>query len=63
MYLGDRGRRFDYKIPPLLESGIRVMIYIGEEDFICNYVGNKRWLDEMDWAEKEDFADVRIKII
>ena len=35
---------------PLLESGIQVMIYVGVEDFICNWVGNERWVDVLPWS-------------
>ena len=36
-------------LPELLEAGVRVMIYAGVEDFICNWVGNKQWVDVLPW--------------
>ena len=37
-------------IPEMLENGIRLMIYAGVEDFICNWMGNYAWVSEMAWA-------------
>lgn len=38
-----------YTIPPLLADGIRVLIYAGDADFICNWMGNKAWTLALDW--------------
>ena len=38
--LGDWMKNFDPPIPAMLQAGVRVMIYAGAEDFICNWVGN-----------------------
>ncbi|ORY01253.1 peptidase S10 serine carboxypeptidase [Basidiobolus meristosporus CBS 931.73] len=42
-------------IPSLLEDGIRVLIYAGDADFICNWYGNKAWTLDLDWSGKSDF--------
>lgn len=47
--LSDWMHNFDPPIPAMLQSGIRVMIYAGVEDFICNWVGNQRWVDSLPW--------------
>ena len=47
---GDWPLNFDTKITPLLEAGIQVMIYAGVEDFICNWLGNERWVDALPWS-------------
>lgn len=31
-------------LPPLLEDGVRVLIYAGETDFMCNAMGNHDWV-------------------
>lgn len=31
-------------LPPLLESGVRVLVYAGETDFMCNAMGNHKWV-------------------
>eukprot|EP00892_Ulva_mutabilis_P009378 jgi/Ulvmu1/6812/UM031_0015.1 len=40
----------------LLEDGVRVMIYAGDQDLICNWLGNRRWVDALQWAGAEDWA-------
>ncbi|KAK0533649.1 hypothetical protein OC842_002904 [Tilletia horrida] len=30
-------------IPPMVEDGIRFLIYAGETDYMCNWIGNERW--------------------
>ena len=54
--LGDWMKNFDPPIPAMLQAGIRVMIYAGVEDFICNWVGNERWVDSLPWYGKGQWA-------
>lgn len=44
------------EVPPVLEDGIRVLIYAGDADFICNWFGNKAWTLELPWSGGEEFA-------
>lgn len=39
----------------LLDTGIRVMIYVGTYDWICNFVGNERVFGSLDWTGLVDF--------
>ncbi|KAJ2997111.1 hypothetical protein HDV02_005852 [Globomyces sp. JEL0801] len=36
-------------LPTLLENGIRVLIYAGDADWICNWIGDKAWTLQMKW--------------
>merc|ERR1712146_78288 len=36
-------------IPPMLD-GVRVLVYSGQEDFICNWFGGRAWVDKMQWS-------------
>ncbi|KAF1313118.1 Serine protease family s10, partial [Globisporangium splendens] len=42
-------------IAELLETGIRILIYVGEADFACNWQGNLAWMKELDWSGKKGF--------
>lgn len=39
-------RNLEVDIPALLEDGIRVLIYAGEEDLICNWLGKPIWFNQ-----------------
>jgi len=52
---GDWMHDFSKDIPELLHDGIEVLIYAGDEDFICNWLGNKAWTKELQWDSKDDF--------
>ena len=49
-------KKFDSHVADMLNDGIRVMIYAGELDFICNWLGNKVWVDAMEWKGKAEFS-------
>ncbi|KAJ8144593.1 hypothetical protein OY671_002299, partial [Metschnikowia pulcherrima] len=39
----------------MLESGLPVLIYAGDKDFICNWLGNQAWVDRLPWSEHDKF--------
>ena len=53
------GHNFDVVIPELLESGIRVMVYAGNKDIICNVEGNRRWVDALPWEGSAKWATAK----
>ncbi|KAL0460144.1 UNVERIFIED_CONTAM: Serine carboxypeptidase-like 48 [Sesamum latifolium] len=52
---GDWIKNFEVGLPELLQDGIRLLIYAGEYDLICNWLGNSRWVDNMTWSGQKDF--------
>lgn len=54
-YSGDWMVDFNNNVAQLLESGARVLIYAGEYDFICNWLGNHAWTEALDWPGKAAF--------
>ncbi|CAM8970547.1 unnamed protein product [Rhodiola kirilowii] len=48
-------RNLEVGIPALLEDGINLLIYAGEYDLICNWLGNSRWVHAMEWSGQKDF--------
>jgi len=44
-----------YTVPPLLAAGIEVLIYAGDADFICNWMGNKAWTLALPWTGSTSF--------
>ncbi|GAB4836408.1 hypothetical protein Ancab_001320 [Ancistrocladus abbreviatus] len=49
-------RNLEADIPGLLENGIQLLIYAGEEDLICNWLGNWGWVQAMEWSGQQDFV-------
>lgn len=43
-------------VKDLLEGGIPVLIYAGDVDFVCNWIGNKAWTLALDWNGHGAFA-------
>ncbi|KAL6307995.1 serine carboxypeptidase [Sparassis latifolia] len=43
-------------IAALLERGIRTLIYVGANDWICNWVGNERMTLALEWTGQKDFT-------
>jgi carboxypeptidase C (cathepsin A) len=50
----------DY-VGALLERRVRVLIYVGTYDWICNWIGNEAWTLALDWHGREDFAAVPLR--
>ncbi|KAL3618744.1 Serine carboxypeptidase-like 48 [Castilleja foliolosa] len=54
--VGDWMRNLEVGIPTLLEDGIKLLVYAGEYDLICNWLGNSRWVHAMEWSGQKDFV-------
>ncbi|KAK2424824.1 serine carboxypeptidase [Trifolium repens] len=54
--LQDWMKNLEVGIPALLEDGIKLLVYAGEEDLICNWLGNSRWVDAMKWSGQKEFT-------
>lgn len=48
-------RNLEVGIPALLEDGIKILVYAGEYDLICNWLGNWRWVHAIEWSGQKDF--------
>jgi cathepsin A (carboxypeptidase C) len=46
---------FSGYVADLLNAGIPSLVYAGDVDFICNYLGNKAWTLGLEWNGKEAF--------
>ncbi|XP_039165421.1 serine carboxypeptidase-like [Eucalyptus grandis] len=47
-------------IPALLEDRLKVLIYAGEYDLRCNYIGIFEWVEDMKWYGQADFKKSEI---
>ncbi|KAF4752473.1 hypothetical protein FOZ62_030739, partial [Perkinsus olseni] len=42
-------------LPDLLDAEIRVLLYDGDQDYICNWIGYEHVANEMDWPGRDAF--------
>jgi len=42
-------------VTALLERRVPVLIYVGTDDWICNFIGQEIWTAELDWSGREAF--------
>ena len=52
---GDWMKSYEMMIPDQLNAGIKVLIYAGDQDFICNWLGNQAWAQALPWPHQGDF--------
>ena len=55
MFGNDWMKDFNSTVPGLLALGVDVMIYAGDVDFICNWLGNKAWTMSLEWEGAPNF--------
>jgi cathepsin A (carboxypeptidase C) len=55
MFTADFMHSYHDLVPPMLEDGVQVLIYAGDVDYICNWLGNKAWTLDLGWSGKNDF--------
>nr|KMM63743.1 carboxypeptidase Y [Coccidioides posadasii RMSCC 3488] len=60
LFHGDWMKPFHRVVPGLIDQ-IRVLIYAGDADFICNWLGNQAWTDALEWSGREKFAKAELK--
>ncbi|QLG71960.1 hypothetical protein HG535_0C03120 [Zygotorulaspora mrakii] len=58
---GDEAKPFQQYVAELLDRDIPVLIYAGDKDFICNWLGNRAWSDQLEWKSKENYEYLPLK--
>lgn len=52
---GDGARPFQNDVARVIDAGISVLVYAGDKDFICNWIGQELWLKELQWSGLSEF--------
>ncbi|KAJ5998353.1 hypothetical protein N7451_006163 [Penicillium sp. IBT 35674x] len=60
MMHGDWMKPYHRLVPGLLEQ-IPVLIYAGDADFICNWLGNKAWTEALEWPGQKAYAGLELE--
>jgi len=53
--LGDWMTSMQSRITYLLESGMKMLVYSGDKDFICNWRGGEAWTNAANWTHADEF--------
>ena len=48
--IGDWVHSFQGAAATVLSHSRRVVVYSGKDDFICNYLGGKAWVESTQWS-------------
>jgi cathepsin A (carboxypeptidase C) len=60
LFQGDWMKPFHRLVPGILEK-IPVLVYAGDADYICNWLGNKAWTEALEWPGQKDYAGKKLK--
>jgi cathepsin A (carboxypeptidase C) len=61
LFAGDWMKPYHKAVTTLLEADLPVLIYAGDKDFICNWLGNEAWSNVLPWSETEGFSSAKTK--
>ncbi|KAK6543623.1 hypothetical protein TWF694_000365 [Orbilia ellipsospora] len=57
---GDVTAPYHQLIPDIVKQ-IPVLVYAGDADFICNWIGVKQWMEDLKWDGKTKFNQAELK--
>lgn len=60
LFNGDWMQPYHRLVPDILEQ-IPVLLYAGDADFICNWLGNQAWADALEWSGHEDYEAAKME--
>lgn len=65
--MGDFSSTIDYAISftgnvtIILEHDIPILVYAGDQDYVCNWLGQREWTNKMNWTHQSDFNKAKMK--
>ncbi|SCZ93705.1 BZ3500_MvSof-1268-A1-R1_Chr6-3g08833 [Microbotryum saponariae] len=57
---GDVAHNTAALIPEMLEAGIKLLVYAGDRDFMCNYIGNLDWTLALLWSGQAEYNQAKL---
>jgi cathepsin A (carboxypeptidase C) len=61
VFSGDWMKPYYTSVSNLLEQDVPVLVYAGDKDFICNWLGNEAWSLELEWSGGSEFAGTELE--
>ncbi|KAH9483643.1 Carboxypeptidase Y-like protein A [Psilocybe cubensis] len=56
---GDGAHNSAILLPELINSGIRLLVYAGNADMMCNFIGNERWVEKLETQFTSEFTQAQ----
>ncbi|QPG76520.1 carboxypeptidase C [Brettanomyces nanus] len=63
LFAGDWMKPFHKDVLTILQNRVPVLIYAGDKDFICNWLGNQAWSTLLPWEGHKEFQVAEMKNI
>lgn len=60
-FQADHSVNFAPVVAEILAADIPILIYAGDKDWICNWLGNRDWTNRLEWPHHEEFADAKVQ--
>ncbi|KAG5419542.1 CPYA [Candida metapsilosis] len=61
MFAGDWMKPYFKNVIDILQKDLPVLIYAGDKDFICNWLGNQAWTDKLEWSGSKGFSKAPVR--
>lgn len=61
MFAGDWMKPYHKNVIDLLQQDLPVLIYAGDKDFICNWLGNEAWTNKLEWSGSKGFSKAPVR--
>lgn len=58
----DQNKMAGYKLAELLDNDIPILIYHGDKDYICNWMGGLAWTEALEWSGYEGYNQAPVKL-
>ncbi|KZV76370.1 hypothetical protein PENSPDRAFT_646398 [Peniophora sp. CONT] len=62
MLQGDGMHNSALLLPDLINDGIRLLVYAGNADLMCNSIGNERWVEDLEHKFHKEFVAAKSKL-
>ncbi|OAX40545.1 alpha/beta-hydrolase [Rhizopogon vinicolor AM-OR11-026] len=53
---GDLMQNTPLLLTEMINDGVRLLVYAGNADMMCNYMGNERWVEQLDTVFLDEFS-------
>ncbi|KAF4725691.1 hypothetical protein FOZ63_027640, partial [Perkinsus olseni] len=56
----DTPRNYGQFLPHLLNGGLRILVFAGDRDYLCNWMGSLAWTKRLDWMGSDTFRKSKL---